>query len=402
MNCRSCSASSLELVLDLGMQPWGNDFIPISENRESLKYPLQLYFCHACSMVQIGYTVPKEIMFTDHNYMSGTTRSLTLHFQKVAEEIVARTTFGAGQYVLDIGGNDGTFLKSFVARGIKVINVDSGRKQAERSQANGVFCINTFFDEYSAAKILEEHGQAKVLHGSGILFHLESLHSAFDGIRQLMAGNGFLVAEFIYLPDMARNCAFDQIYHEHLLYYSLNTFSRLLARHGLEVHDCSFSPIHGGSCIAFIGHRGTRAPTSFLKSCLAKETEEGFDSIGVYRRFATRAFQLRERARAMVSEIRASGKTIQTLGAPVKGSTIVNFCGWTADDIQCATEVNELKCGTFIPGTKIPVVHQSHSKPPDVYLLLSWNFKDEILSHLDEFRRAGGKILIPIPEPVLI
>jgi hypothetical protein len=282
-----------------------------------------------------------------------------------------------------------------------VLNVDSGTKQAELSVANGVACLNAYFNEDTAARIEATHGKARLIHGSGIFFHLEELHSVFRGLQRLLAPDGMLVAEFIYLPQMIKQCAFDQIYHEHLLYYSLTTFSRLLERHGLQIYDCLFAPIHGGSCVAFIGHAGRHQPTRFLETSFAAEREEGFLN-AVYREFAGRVERLRADLLAIVGDLRRAGKTLQTLGAPVKGSTIINYCGLSEREIECATEINELKCGTYVPGTRIPVVHQARVRPPDVYLLLSWNFKEEILSHLGEFRAGGGRILVPIPTPHLI
>jgi len=399
--CRSCSGSRLALILDLGLQPWGNDFIPIRENRAAQKYPLELYFCRDCGMVQIGYTIPKERMFGEHFYFSGTTRSLRAHFEKVADGILERVD-PAGGLVLDIGGNDGTFLQAFARRGIRVLNVDSGRRQAERSRANGVPCVQAYFNRQSAQAIKAEHGAARVIHGSGIFFHLEELHSAFGGVRDLLEPGGLLVAEFIYLPEMLRICAFDQIYHEHLLYYSLTTFGQVLDRHGLEVFDFEFAPIHGGSCIARAGHRGAHPRTPALRDALAREIGGKVLEESTYHAFAERTRSLRDKLTSMIRTLRRQGKSIQTLGAPVKGSTIVNFCGLTERDIDCATEINELKCGTTLPGTRIPVLHQDRTPPADVYLLLSWNFKEEILSRLGEFRSKGGQILVPIPEPELI
>jgi hypothetical protein len=402
MICRGCESSRTELILDLGMQPWGNDFIPIAENRRARRYPLRWCYCHACSMLQIDHTIAKEVMFVSHDYLSGTTRSLKLHFAGVAEMIAERATIGPRDYVLDVGGNDGTFLKWFKDRELNVINVDSGTKQAERSNSNGIPCLNRFFDDALALELRQTRGSAKVIHGSGIFFHLEELHSVFDGIRHLLDDDGVLVAEFIYLPEMVKKCAFDQIYHEHLLYYTLSTFSDLLNGHGLEIFDVGFSNIHGGTCIAFAGHPGRRSPSAKVAEVQAEERRAGYLDVACYRDFSVRAVRLKGAMQGTVERLRSEGQTIQTLGAPVKGTTIVNFCGLDERHLQCATEINELKFDTYLPGTLIPVVDQAKAPRPDVYLLLSWNFQDEILSNLQCFRAAGGRILVPIPFPELV
>jgi hypothetical protein len=402
MNCRNCLSDRLTLALDLGVQPWGNDYVPVSENRSSPRYPLELFFCEGCSMVQIGHTIPKEALYLEHNYMSGTTRTLARHFEMVADRIMERIEIARGQYVLDVGGNDGTFLRPFHRRGVGVINVESGRKQARRSMEGGIRCVNAFFNEATAASLMASHGPARVIHGSGIFFHLEELHSVFRGIKALLDPDGLLVAEFIYLPEMVRLCAFDQIYHEHLLYYTVSTFVDLLSRHGLAAQSCEFAEIHGGSAIVYAGHQGRVTPAPALLARLAEERDSGWLRIDPYVDFAVRARDLRDRLRRTVRDLRARGLSIGTLGAPVKGSTIIHFCGFDEMDIQFATEINELKCGTYMPGTRIPVVHQASCSPPDVYLLLSWNFKDEILAGLGAFRAAGGRVLVPIPRAELL
>lgn len=402
MKCRCCGSLETEKVLDLGSQPWGNDFIPMTEGRMADRYPLELFFCNACTMVQIGHTVPKEKMFLDHDYLSGTTKSLARHFDEVCDKILSRMPVEGGEYVLDIGGNDGTFLKGFVRRSVDVLNVDSGRLQARLSQEGGVPCMNTFFNAETASTIRADRGPAKVIHGSGIFFHLEELHSVFSGIQHLLDRDGMLVAEFIYLPGMVQSCAFDQIYHEHLLYYTIQSFQKVLGQHGLTIFDAEIVPIHGGSCIAYIGHEGVREPTEALRTLVQAEIDGGFHLSETYRGFARRAEGLRDALVEMVHDARAKGLRVQALGAPVKGSTIVNYCGFTEQDIESAVEINEFKCGKWLPGTRIPVHHQDRVAPPDVYLMLSWNFRDEILSRLSDYRAAGGKVIVPIPRLEMI
>lgn len=350
-------------------------------------------------MVQIGHTVPKESMFIDHQYVSGTTRSLRDHFGRVADRIVERVAFGPSDYVLDVGGNDGTFLLQLMRHDVRGLNVESGLHQAHLAEMAGVPTINTFFNRDSAREVTKTYGPAKVIHGSGIFFHLEELHSAFAGISDLLADDGFVVAEFIYLPDMIDLCAFDQIYHEHLTYYSLTSFGNLLARHGLKIVDAERMAIHGGSCMAWITHVDSPVPESeSLRDMLAEEAALQLDKPDIYFDFAARSNTLREELVALVRSLRAEGKRIHALGAPVKGSTILNYCGFTEQDLECAVEINRLKVGTWIPGTHIPVWHQDEIPPPDIYLMLSWNFKDEILARLSDFRAKGGKIIIPIPQ----
>ncbi|MDB4847820.1 class I SAM-dependent methyltransferase [Candidatus Pseudothioglobus singularis] len=401
--CRGCGGENLEMVLDLGIQPWGNHFQPTSEERDLPKYPLEFYICKSCWLGQIGYTVPKEVMFVNHGYVSGTTQSLRGHFKEIVNEIVTKIDFMSDDYVLDIGGNDGTFLQEVKRHQVDVLNVDSGDLQAKRSEEAGVPCLNEFFNLKCAERIIVNRGKARIIHASGILFHLEELHSVLDGIKSILDDDGYLVAEFIYLPKMIENCAFDQIYHEHLVYYTLHSLSRLLEIYGLKLVDSRIDPIHGGSCIAWITHiTSNESQSNNLIDLMEREKQLMVEDLEIYRNFSKRVSKLKNDLNKVIDQIRSEGKKIQALGAPVKGSTIINYCNIDSDRVECAVEINELKVGSYIPGTTIPVKFQNTTVPPDVYLLLAWNFEKEILKKLEGFRQSGGKFLIPIPHPVII
>jgi len=402
MKCRCCDSSNLKLILDLGNQPWGNDYVKFDQDVKSKEYSLRFFVCKDCMMAQIDSTIPKEIMFVNHTYVSGTTESLRKHFVKVGQSILKRKKLNDTDYMLDIGGNDGTFLESFKENGFNVLNIDSGILQSKISNSKNITCINKFFNNKTAEEIFEAKGPATVIHGSGIFFHLEELHSVFKGVKLLLASNGILVAEFIYLPYMLKNCAYDQIYHEHLVYYSLLNFQRFLSQFDLEIFDAELKPIHGGSCVAYIGHKGQRSYSNQFLHLQQKEIEDGIDKIEIYLGFHDTAERNKKKLIAMLSELKESGLSVQALGAPVKGSTIINYCKLTTKDIDCGVEINPHKFNTCFPGTKIPVYDQSKTQEPNVYLLLAWNFKDEILYRLKDFRERGGKILVPIPEPEII
>lgn len=402
MKCRGCHGEKTKLILDLGYQPWGNDFRPIENYFPPNSYPLQLFYCHDCSLVQLGHTIPKESMFVDHAYLSGSTKALKRHFDSISKAILDRWPLSSKDLILDIGGNDGSFLSFFKECGVRCLNVDSGRLQAAQSELNKVPCLNKFFNESLANEILQNYGPCKVIHGAGILFHLEELHSVFRGIKLLLENEGTLVAQFIYLPDMVRNLAYDQIYHEHLVYYSIRSFNRLLKSFDLEIFDAEISPIHGGSCIAFITHYGTRQRTLNLNRLEELEVESGFDDYQIYEGFAAGVIDSASRLKKIIADLKAQGKTIQALGAPVKGSTLLNYSGLSEKELDCAVEINPFKCNTFYPGTRIPVFHQDLMLEPDVYLLLSWNFKEDILASIESFRKRGGQVLIPIPRPYLV
>ena len=228
-------------------------------------YPLRVVVCRDCATAQLDYTVPKETMFADHTYLSGVTRTLDEHFRGIAREVEER--FLAGRKVkaaLDIGSNDGTQLKHFRGLGYDVLGVESSRTAAALAQEAGIPTLHQFFNRETVRQIQRRFD---VINAAGVFFHLEELHSVTDGIREALEPEGVFVVQFLYMQQILRNGAFDQIYHEHLLYYNLNTIEVLLNRHGLALFDAYLSPIHGGSIMGFASHAGTRAPSSACQPC---------------------------------------------------------------------------------------------------------------------------------------
>ena len=201
---------------------------------------------------------------------------------------------------------------------------------------------------------------------------------------------------------MIENVAYDQIYHEHLLYYSLSSLQRLLDIYDLEIVDNLLKPIHGGSCIALIRHKGTNKKTKRLLEQLKYEQGMGIDNIEIYLDFAEKVKTNRSVLRKTLFDLKNQGKSVVALGAPVKGSTLINYCNLTESEIKCGVEINPHKCGTYFPGTKIPVYHQDDIEPPDYFLLLSWNFKDEIISKIKPILDKGTKLIVPIPFPEIL
>lgn len=396
MICRVCDSTALEPVIDLGSQPWCNHFLRREECGSEPFYPLRVVHCGDCQTAQLDHTVRKEIMFGDHTYLSGVTQSLSDHFRAVAREVHDRFSTGhEGRAVLDVGSNDGTQLRHFSDLGWRVQGVESSATTARLANEAGVPTCHAFFNEASAAQL---GGPFDAINAAGVFFHLEELHSAAEAVRKLLAPAGVFVVQFLSMQEIVANGAFDQIYHEHLLYYNLRTLSRLLDRHGLELFDAHLAPIHGGSMIAFAQHRdGPRAATARLAGLLRREDETGANEAETYRRFADRIERMKEENLAFLAARRAAGKRIFGFGAPVKGNTLLNHFGIGPDTLECLVERNRLRKGLYSPGRHIPVVMEDElPAPPDVYYVLAWNFKDEILRRNRHLLEAGVEFFFPV------
>jgi len=395
MICRVCDSKNLELAIDLGMQPWANNFLHKEDVGTEPFYPLHVLYCHDCSTVQLDCTVPKEIMFGDHTYLSGITKSLSEHFRAVAEDVDGRFfSTVKGKSALDIGSNDGTQLKHFRALGYDVLGVESSRTTAKIANDSGISTVNEFFNLDLARRLGRKFD---VINAAGVFFHLEELHSVTDGIREALANNGVFVVQFLYMKRIVENFAFDQIYHEHLLYYNLHTLGRLLHRHGLELFDAYLSPIHGGSIVGFITHQEKKEPSARLRALLQQETESKSNDLTTYQAFARHLGEMKSKNIAYLERARSEGKRVFGFGAPVKGNTLLNYFGIGTGYLECLVEKNELRRGLYSPGTHIPIlIEKELPHPPDIYYVLAWNFKKEILANNRHLMEQGVEFYFPV------
>ncbi|MGF1475450.1 MAG: class I SAM-dependent methyltransferase [Geminicoccaceae bacterium] len=396
--CRSCGGDRVELVIDLSDQPHCNRLVaPDLPLGTEPSYPLRLGFCHDCTLAQIDHTIPKESMFSDYPYVSGTTKTLPLHFRETVDRLERAYALGKGDLVVDIGSNDGTWLKQYGHLGCRVLGVEAAANVAGIAREAGIPTWQRFFDEACADEIRAEHGAARLITAAGVFFHLEELHSVVRGIKRLLDEDGVFVVQAIYLGGMIENTAFDQIYHEHLCYYTLRSLSQLVGRHGLEVVEASLVPIHGGSIEAHIVHQGRRPVGESVKRLAEAERSAGLDDIATYRRFADRVLALRDRLTAILENEAGSGRKIWAYGAPAKGSTLLNSFGIGPSLVERAVEKNPMKVGLAIPGVRIPITAEDEGRP-DAYLVLAWNFIDEFLAKEADYLSAGGTFIVPIPD----
>lgn len=404
LSCRSCGSENLQLIFDLGYQPWGNNILTVNQIRKEAYYPLRLFYCEECELLQLDHTVPKEIMFSDHSYLSGTTETLKTHFKNLAKENIKQFNLLKTDLIVDIGGNDGTNLLQYKNNGCEnLINIESSKNIAEISNENGISTICTFFNEETAKFIISTFSKAKLINASGVLFHLEELHSVLRGIKNLLDENGVFIIQFMYAGMIIEKFSIDMVYHEHLCYYTLKSLSNLLKQYDLEIFDAYFSEIHNGSIIAKVSHSNndiTKNKTKSLLDLIEKDNEYDLFS---FQRAIKKIGKHLTKLRNLLESISDEGKTIYALGAPVKGNTLLNTMEIDSAIILKAFEKNSLKFNHFMPGSYIPIVEQSHTDLPDYFLLLSYNFEKEIVEqYRDEINNRKVKIIVPFPQIKII
>lgn len=401
--CRVCSASSLVEFLDLGDQPHGDSFLESGElSVKEPFYPLRANFCTACTTVQIDYTVPKELMFEHYLYVSGTTRTLSKHFEESANRLTEKYHLESSDLVVDIGSNDGTWLQFFKNKGLRILGIDGAKNIALIANAKNLETWPVFFNSEIARKVVSDKGKAKLVTAAGVFFHLEELHSVTTGIKELLAEDGVFCIQAIYLGEMIRNNKFDQIYHEHLTYWTLTSIGKLLELHGLEIFDVSHLEIHGGSLEIHACHPGLRRIHDAVRELRCLEGTLGYQKIETYLEFGRRVWGIRDRLIAILNTYRDNGMSVYAMGAPIKGATLLNSFQIKTDLVQCAVEINELKIGKYIPGARIPIVGEAVVSPPDAYLLLAWNFLPELINKYFDYIKSGGAFIVPVPEPKII
>jgi hypothetical protein len=407
MVCRGCGASSIEPILSLGATPLANscprpdDLLAGPEAR----YPLDLVRCTTCALVQITEVVPPEVLFRDYLYLSSYSTTMLEHAQTLVERLVRERGLSAKSLAVEVASNDGYLLQYYLAAGVPVLGIEPARNVAEIAERErGVRTIAEFFDDKLAAQLRAAGEAADVIHANNVLAHVADLNGFVEGFRVMLADEGVVVSESPYLRPFLERVEFDTIYHEHLYYYSLTALDRLFRRHKLVIEDCEHLPIHGGSLRIFARREEVAVVRPSVKTLLAAEAEWGVDRSEPYTRFAGQVERVKSDVVKLVRELRAAGHEVAAYGAAAKGSTLLNTTGLNAGDLSFVCDRNPLKQGRLMPGAHIPILHPDElvARQPPYCLILAWNLADEICRLQAEYRRRGGKFIVPIPEPRIV
>lgn len=389
------------MFLDLGTSALANKFLAPEElSGPEPSYPLRVGFCHDCGHVQLTEAVPPAAMFEDYLYISSMSDTLTAHLNSLADVVTAWRGLTASDLVVDIGCNDGTLLSGFKRHGVRVLGVDPARNLAPLAGQRGVEVKTAFFGARTAEEILKSHGPARAMTATNAFPHIPDLDDFVRGIATLLAPDGVFAIEAHYLIDMLEQGAFDTIYHEHVSYWALTPMVRLFERFGLHVVHVERLPIHHGQLRVFVQRRDQGSPDATVVERLAAERAAGIPGLAPLRAFAEATCRIRDDLQRFLGEVRAAGKRVAGYGAPAKGNTLLTFLGLGPAQIDWIADRSPLKQGRVTPGTHIPVVPPERilAEQPDYLLLLAWNFADEILAQQDEYRRRGGKFILPVPE----
>jgi len=392
-------------VLDLGRVPLANALLTAEQLQEPEdRFPLELYFCPQCALVQIAETVPPARLFRDYAYASSFSDTMVEHARGLVATLIGRRGLGPASLVIEVASSDGYLLQFYKQRGIPVLGIEPAANIAELAIATkGIPTLVEFFDEELARRLAAEGRLADVIHAHNVFAHVPDPNRFVGGVKQVLKPDGVAVVEAPYVRDLIATLEFDTIYHEHFSYYSLSAVEALCRRHGLVINDVELVPIHGGSLRLFMAHAGSPA-SARVGELLAKEKSEGLLSFDYYRDFGDRVSRLKQQLLALLHQLQEQGHRIAAYGASAKGSTLMNAFGIDRRLVEFVVDRSHLKQGRYTPGNHLPILPPEAllERRPDYVLLLTWNFAAEILAQQAEFRRGGGKFIVPVPEVTVI
>lgn len=399
--CRSCEGQNGELLLDLGVQPLANNLLlPSDLQKPEPRFPLRLAVCRSCWLLQIVDLVPPVELFSEYLYFSSFSDFMLRHAREAAQKYIKDYDFGKKSLVVEIASNDGYLLRNFVEAGVPCLGIEPAANIAKVARDNGVETMVEFFGLKLAQRLASQNRFADLVLGNNVFAHAPDTNDFVGGIRAILKPGGRAILEFPYAGDFIDHAEFDTIYHEHVFYFSLTALQPLFARHGLVIYHVERLPIHGGSLRIFACPVGQEDVQPSVMNLEDEEERKGFDTLTYYQGFSERVLALRDNLRQLLQQLKAEGKTIAAYGASAKGSTLLNFYGLGGDVLDFVADRSTYKQGRLTPGTHLPILPPESlmERNPHYTLLLTWNFAEEILAQQAEYRRNGGKFIIPIPE----
>ena len=401
MKCRFCGEPLSHPFVDLGMSPLSNAYRrPDDLERMEAFYPLTVYVCASCFLVQLPAFETPEAIFSDYAYFSSYSDTLLEHARDYCARMTERLALGASSRVIEIASNDGYLLQYFRAGGIPVLGIEPAANVAAAASRKGIETLTRFFGAAMATELAETGRKADLLIGNNVLAHVPDINDFVEGMRIVLGEKGTITIELPHLMRMMIGNQFDTIYFEHFSYLSLLTVRRIFAAHALTVFDVDEIPTHGGSLRIYARHAAAAGDVDPRVDDLERrEREYGLDRIETYGRFADQVERTKRALLRFLIEAKESGKQVVGYGAPAKAATLLNYCGVGTDLLEFTVDRSPHKQGLYLPGARIPIhaPEKIAETKPDYVLILPWNLREEITRQMAHVREWGGKFVVPIP-----
>ena len=401
--CRSCGTTLAHTFVDLGMSPLANSYIkPEQRSRMEPFYPLHVYVCSACLLVQLEQFSSPHDIFSDYAYFSSFSDSWLAHAKRYVDMIADRFQLGRDSKVVEIASNDGYLLQNFMARGVPVLGVEPAANVAEVAKQKGVNTTVAFFGEKTARDLVADGWGADLIIGNNVLAHVPDLNDFVKGLKVLLKPTGLVTMEFPHLVQLMKQNQFDTIYHEHFSYFSFLAVEKVFARHGMTLFDVEELPTHGGSLRIYARHAqdSSKPIEARAQDLKTREEEAGFGRLAHYLSFGPQVEATKRKLVSFLIAAKQEGKRVVGYGAPAKGNTLLNYCGVRTDLIDYTVDRSPHKQGHFLPGVHIPIhsPEKVRETRPDYLLILPWNLREEVMEQMAFIREWGGKFVVPIPE----
>lgn len=399
--CRICEAEYGEFI-NFGKMPIANGFLLPEEFAAEYFFEMKVGFCENCLMVQLIEQPDREQMFhEDYAFFSSLSKGQQIHFQGLAEHLLSTYLTADAPFAVEIGSNDGIMLQHIAAAGVKHLGVEPSENVAKVASEKGVNTTSKFFDENFAAEVIQKYGHADTISSANVICHIPYMHSVLAGVKRLLKPAGVFIFEDPYLGDIVEKTSYDQIYDEHVFYFSVGSVSNMLAQHGLEIFDLEHLEVHGGSMRYYIANAGAREITPRVEAQLKQEKELGLEKAETYENLRANIEKSRDALRSLLQKItKEQGKPVIAYGATSKSTTVLNFCDLGPELIDFISDTTPLKQGKFSPGMHVPVRSPSDidKADPKYLLLFAWNHAQEIMAKETEFKGKGGQWLVYVPE----
>lgn len=405
--CRFCGTELTQKFVDLGMSPLSNAYVSSDRLACGEKfYPLYVYVCDQCHLVQLEEFESPEAIFSEYAYFSSYSESWLAHAKLYTEQMQSRFALNSASQVIEIASNDGYLLQYFAEKNIPVLGIEPAKNVAQEAIAKGINTCIAFFGTELAQELVGEGKKADLLIGNNVLAHVPDINDFVSGLNLLLKEHGVITMEFPHLLRLMEGHQFDTIYHEHFSYLSFHTVKQIFDTHSLTVFDVEELSTHGGSLRVFACKKDSRhhAVSHRVAVVLQEETEAGLCDLNCYRDFANDVESLKRDFLSLMIQLKRQGKKIIGYGAPAKGNTLLNYCGVRTDFIDYTVDRNPTKQGAFLPGTHIPVFapEKIRETKPDYVLILPWNLRDEIIGQISYIREWDGKFIVAIPSVEVI
>ena len=403
MNCRHCQTPLRHVFLDLGFAPPSNAYLNEEDlHRPEVTYPLKLFVCDRCWLVQTQDFVAAGALFTsDYAYFSSTSSSWLKHAAEYCEMVTRRLGLDADSFVIEIAANDGYLLHNFVTSGVPCCGIEPTAATAAAAEAHGIPILRQFFGSALGRELSSQGRQADLIIGNNVYAHVPDINDFTGGLKAVLKPGGTLTLEFPHLLKLIAHNQFDTVYHEHFSYLSLHTVERIFQVHGLRLWDVEQLPTHGGSLRVYGIHvEDARPSTPAVAKLLATEHAQGLLDLATYHAFQPRADRVKNDLLAYLIEQQRTGRRTAAYGAAAKGNTLLNYAGVKPDLLPYVCDAAPAKQGKYLPGSHIPIRPPAalRDDPPDEVLILPWNLTDEIKLQLADLGERGVGFVTAVPE----